>query len=72
MTAWLCVSPSLARHARPQQPSTITDTFNSGICEYAGVDPADVDILMGTFTKSFGVSTSIHIWTDDRLPAPAM
>jgi serine palmitoyltransferase len=25
-----------------------------GICEYAGVDPADVDILMGTFTKSFG------------------
>ncbi len=25
-----------------------------GICEYAGVDPADIDILMGTFTKSFG------------------
>ena len=25
-----------------------------GICEYAGVDPKDVDILMGTFTKSFG------------------
>jgi serine palmitoyltransferase len=25
-----------------------------GICEHAGVDPADVDILMGTFTKSFG------------------
>lgn len=25
-----------------------------GICEYAGVDPADVDVLMGTFTKSFG------------------
>lgn len=24
-----------------------------GICEQAGVDPADVDILMGTFTKSF-------------------
>mmetsp|Transcript_14502 Transcript_14502/g.28064 ORF Transcript_14502/g.28064 Transcript_14502/m.28064 type:complete len:511 (-) Transcript_14502:131-1663(-) len=24
-----------------------------GICEYAGVDPADIDILMGTFTKSF-------------------
>lgn len=22
--------------------------------EYCGVDPADVDILMGTFTKSFG------------------
>ena len=25
-----------------------------GCCEYCGVDPADVDILMGTFTKSFG------------------
>lgn len=25
-----------------------------GICEHKGVDPADVDILMGTFTKSFG------------------
>lgn len=24
-----------------------------GICEHSGVDPADVDILMGTFTKSF-------------------
>jgi serine palmitoyltransferase len=25
-----------------------------GICEHTGVDPADIDILMGTFTKSFG------------------
>jgi len=25
-----------------------------GCCEYTGVDPADIDILMGTFTKSFG------------------
>jgi serine palmitoyltransferase len=25
-----------------------------GVCEYTGVDPKDVDILMGTFTKSFG------------------
>ena len=25
-----------------------------GICEHAGVSPADVDIMMGTFTKSFG------------------
>ncbi|KAL0583741.1 hypothetical protein ABG067_006417 [Albugo candida] len=24
-----------------------------GICEYAGVDPSEIDILMGTFTKSF-------------------
>lgn len=25
-----------------------------GCCEYTGVDPKDVDVMMGTFTKSFG------------------
>ncbi|RRT72939.1 hypothetical protein B296_00003737, partial [Ensete ventricosum] len=25
-----------------------------GVCELLGVDPADVNIMMGTFTKSFG------------------
>ena len=25
-----------------------------GICEHAGVSPGDVDVMMGTFTKSFG------------------
>lgn len=25
-----------------------------GICELQGVDPADIDVMMGTFTKSFG------------------
>lgn len=25
-----------------------------GVCELLGVDPADMDIMMGTFTKSFG------------------
>ncbi|OQR83269.1 serine palmitoyltransferase [Achlya hypogyna] len=25
-----------------------------GVCEYTGVDPSEIDILMGTFTKSFG------------------
>ncbi len=25
-----------------------------GACEAQGVDPRDVDIMMGTFTKSFG------------------
>jgi serine palmitoyltransferase len=24
-----------------------------GVCEYWGVDPSEVDVLMGTFTKSF-------------------
>ncbi|KAI9364483.1 pyridoxal phosphate-dependent transferase [Zopfochytrium polystomum] len=27
-----------------------------GICDYYGIDPAEVDILMGTFTKSFGAA----------------
>lgn len=27
-----------------------------GVCDYYGVDPSDVDILMGTFTKSFGAA----------------
>lgn len=25
-----------------------------GVCDYYGIDPTEVDILMGTFTKSFG------------------
>lgn len=25
-----------------------------GVCNFFGIDPAKVDILMGTFTKSFG------------------
>eukprot|EP00899_Mesostigma_viride_P014635 jgi/Mesvir1/23172/Mv22644-RA.2 len=25
-----------------------------GVCEHTGVDPANIDIMMGTFTKSFG------------------
>ncbi|KAJ3167125.1 serine palmitoyltransferase component [Geranomyces variabilis] len=27
-----------------------------GICDYFGVDPLEVDVMMGTFTKSFGAS----------------
>ncbi|KAL8873322.1 MAG: hypothetical protein Q9174_001198 [Haloplaca sp. 1 TL-2023] len=27
-----------------------------GVCDYFGVDPAEVDILMGTMTKSFGAN----------------
>ncbi|KAL1922662.1 uncharacterized protein VTP21DRAFT_10201 [Calcarisporiella thermophila] len=27
-----------------------------GVCDLLGVDPADVDIMMGTFTKSFGAA----------------
>ena len=27
-----------------------------GVCDYFGIDPAEIDILMGTFTKSFGAN----------------
>lgn len=27
-----------------------------GVCDYFGIDPGSVDVLMGTFTKSFGAS----------------
>ncbi|ORZ12736.1 pyridoxal phosphate-dependent transferase [Absidia repens] len=27
-----------------------------GVCDFYGVDPVDVDVLMGTFTKSFGAA----------------
>lgn len=37
-----------------------------GVCDYWGVDPADVDILMGTFTKSFG-SVGGYIASDKNL-----
>ena len=31
-----------------------TGPTGRGVCEASGVDPKDVDLLMGTFTKSFG------------------
>jgi serine palmitoyltransferase len=39
-----------------------------GICEYAGVDPSEIDILMGTFTKSFGAMGG-YIATSEELVA---
>lgn len=39
-----------------------------GICEHAGVDPSEIDILMGTFTKSFG-GMGGYIAGDEQLVA---
>lgn len=44
-----------------------------GVCELLGVDPADVDIMMGTFTKSFGscggyiAASKVHITENDYI-----
>ncbi len=42
-----------------------------GLCEQAGVDPADVDIMMGTFTKSFG-SCGGYIAADKQVRSMAL
>ena len=31
-----------------------------GVCEELGVDPADIDVMMGTFTKSFNVGSNFR------------
>ncbi|KAJ3976041.1 pyridoxal phosphate-dependent transferase [Lentinula raphanica] len=33
-----------------------TGPHGRGVCDYFGIDPRKVDVLMGTFTKSFGAS----------------
>jgi serine palmitoyltransferase len=50
-----------------------TGLTGRGVCEHAGVDPRDVDVLMGTFTKSFGAmggyiaaSASVVAWVKRR------
>lgn len=58
-----CDLPSIVRVTKKYGAYVYLDEAHSigafgptgrGCCEYTGVDPADVDILMGTFTKSFG------------------
>lgn len=59
----ICRLPDIVRVAKKYKAFVYLDEAHSigamgasgkGICEHTGVDPADVDILMGTFTKSFG------------------
>jgi serine palmitoyltransferase len=47
-----------------------------GVCDYFGVDPGEIDILMGTLTKSFGanggyVAAEKHIIDKLRMTNPA-
>lgn len=39
-----------------------------GVVDYWGCDPYDVDILMGTFTKSFGSSGGYIAGAKVKLP----
>jgi 7-keto-8-aminopelargonate synthetase-like enzyme len=51
--AYVLLEPS-APHPCPPHPVPAPPRAPRGLCEHAGVDPRDVDVLMGTFTKSFG------------------
>ncbi|XP_077227405.1 long chain base biosynthesis protein 2a-like [Tasmannia lanceolata] len=63
MEGELCKLPEIIAVCKKYKAYTYVDEAHSigaigktgrGVCELLGVDPADVDILMGTFTKSFG------------------
>lgn len=63
MEGEVCPLPGIVKLAKRYGALTYVDEAHSigalgrhgrGVCDYYGVDPADVDILMGTFTKSFG------------------
>jgi len=63
MEGEICELQAIVRVAKKYKAYTYVDEAHSigalgktgrGVCEHCGVDPADIDILMGTFTKSFG------------------
>ncbi|CAL9117920.1 unnamed protein product [Musa textilis] len=63
MEGELCQLPEIIAVCKKYKVYTYLDEAHSigavgktgrGVCELLGVDPADVDIMMGTFTKSFG------------------
>ncbi|KAG8078973.1 hypothetical protein GUJ93_ZPchr0007g4597 [Zizania palustris] len=63
MEGELCKLPEIIAVCKKYKVYTYVDEAHSigavgktgrGVCELLGVDPADVDIMMGTFTKSFG------------------
>eukprot|EP00300_Choanocystis_sp_HF-7_P036428 c52273_g1_i1.p1 GENE.c52273_g1_i1~~c52273_g1_i1.p1 ORF type:complete len:518 (+),score=93.53 c52273_g1_i1:38-1591(+) len=63
MEGEICRLPEIVRACKKYKAYIWLDEAHSigcmgdtgrGVCEHTGVDPKDVDILMGTFTKSFG------------------
>ncbi|XP_057982597.1 long chain base biosynthesis protein 2a-like isoform X2 [Malania oleifera] len=63
MEGELCKLPEIVTICKKYKAYTYLDEAHSigavgktgrGVCELLSVDPADVDIMMGTFTKSFG------------------
>jgi serine palmitoyltransferase len=65
MEGTMCNLPSLVALKKRYKFNLYVDEAHSigavgpngrGVCDYFGIDPAEVDILMGTFTKSFGAN----------------
>ncbi|SMQ48049.1 unnamed protein product [Zymoseptoria tritici ST99CH_3D7] len=65
MEGTLCNLPSLVALKKKYKFALYVDEAHSigalgprgrGVCDYFGIDPEDIDILMGTFTKSFGAN----------------
>lgn len=65
MEGTMCPLPELVRLRKKYGFYLFVDEAHSigalgprgrGVCDFFGVDPKDVDILMGTFTKSFGAN----------------
>jgi len=65
MEGTMCNLPGLIRLKKRYKFNLFVDEAHSvgalgprgrGVCDYFGIDPAEVDILMGTLTKSFGAN----------------
>ena len=65
MEGTMCNLPAILRLKRRYKFHLFVDEAHSigalgpngrGVCDYFGIDPSEVDILMGTLTKSFGAN----------------
>ncbi|KAF2746156.1 serine palmitoyltransferase [Sporormia fimetaria CBS 119925] len=65
MEGTMCNLPALVQLKKKYKFNLFIDEAHSvgalgprgrGVCDYFGIDPAEVDILMGTLTKSFGAN----------------
>lgn len=65
MEGSICALPAIVRIAKRYKAYVYLDEAHSigalgargrGVCDHYGIAPTDVDLLMGTFTKSFGAA----------------
>jgi serine palmitoyltransferase len=65
MEGTMCNLPALVELKKKYKFNLFVDEAHSvgalgprgrGVCDYFGIDPAEIDILMGTLTKSFGAN----------------